>query len=218
MQKDVKRILGYSSIAHAGYLLVAIIAHGKSASTIPSGDVGFSTTAYYLLSYSVMTIGAFAIISLVAKSGREKTTLDDLHGLYKREPFAAVMLVIFMASLIGIPPTAGFVGKLLIFNDALSAHLGLLAIVLAINSIISIAYYLAIARAAFIAEEGEEKAVSAPMGTGAFSAAAICGIFVIGLALFASPIVVMMQSDYLTAKTAALKQAPAKVKAVVVQR
>ncbi|HEY3782734.1 MAG TPA: NADH-quinone oxidoreductase subunit N [Fimbriimonadaceae bacterium] len=218
MQKDVKRILGYSSIAHAGYILVAIIAHGKSASSIPAGDIGFSTTAYYLLSYSVMTIGAFAIISLVAKNGREKTTLDDLHGLYKREPFAAVMLVIFMASLIGIPPTAGFVGKLLIFNDALSAHLGVLAIVLAINSIISIAYYLAIARAAFIAEEGEEKAVSSTMGTGAFSAAAICGIFVIGLALFASPIVVMMQSDYLTSQSTALKQLPAKVKSVVVQR
>src|SRR5205085_2348323 len=76
MQKDVKRILGYSSIAHAGYILVAILAHARSVEN-PSlnGDIGFSTTAYYLLSYSVITIGAFAVISLVARKGREHTTL-----------------------------------------------------------------------------------------------------------------------------------------------
>src|SRR5437588_3183219 len=125
MQKDVKRILGYSSIAHAGYILVAVLAHAKSVSNQGSvGLIGFGTTAYYLLAYAVMTIGAFAVISLSAKDGRERTTLDDLHGLYKRDPFAAGALVVFMASLIGVPPTAGFIGKLFIFSDALQAHLG----------------------------------------------------------------------------------------------
>jgi len=188
LQQDVKRILGYSSIAHAGYILVAILAHCKSMQNPAEGEVGYAATAYYLLSYSVMTIGAFAVISLVAKSGREKTTLADLHGLYKREPFAAAALVIFMASLIGIPPTSGFIGKLFIINDALRSNMGWLAIVLAVNSIISIAYYLAIARAAFVAEEDEDKVVLAPMGTGTFSASFLCAVAVFALALFVSPL------------------------------
>jgi NADH-quinone oxidoreductase subunit N len=189
LQKDVKRILGYSSIAHAGYILVAIIAHCKSMQNPVSGEVGYAATAYYLLSYSVMTIGAFAIISLVAKGGRENTTLEDLHGLYKREPFAAVALVIFMASLIGIPPTSGFLGKLFIINDALSANMGWLALVLALNSILSIAYYLAIARAVFVAEENEDRTVQAPMTTGTFSTSFMCAFAVFALAIFANPLI-----------------------------
>ncbi len=191
MQKDVKRILGYSSIAHAGYILVAILAHCKSAHTPLEGDVGYAATAYYLLAYSVMTIGAFAVISLVAKGGREKTKLSDLNGLYQREPFAAVALVIFMASLIGIPPTAGFFGKMLIISDALQGHLGWLALVLAVNSIISIAYYLAIARAAFVAEDVDQKAESAPMGTGTLSTSVVCALAVFALALFMQPLITM---------------------------
>lgn len=187
LQKDVKRILGYSSIAHAGYILVAILAHTKAAS-MGVGNIGFSTTAFYLLSYALMTIGAFAVVSLAAKSGQEKTTLTDLHGLYRRSPFAATMLVIFMASLIGIPPTAGFVGKLLIFQDALQAHLTWLAIILAVNSIISISYYLAIARAAFVADEGAEQAESASMGPGIWSVSAICAAGVFLAVLLINPL------------------------------
>jgi NADH-quinone oxidoreductase subunit N len=192
MQQDVKRILGYSSIAHAGYLLVAILAHCKASQAPTGSDIGYAATAYYLLSYSVMTIGAFAIISLVAKGGTERTALADLHGLYKREPFAAGALVIFMASLIGIPPTSGFLGKLFIINDALQAHLGWLALVLAVNSIISIAYYLAIARAAFVAEDGQERAQAARMGTGVFSASFVCALAVFGVALLAQQIMAIM--------------------------
>jgi len=189
MQKDVKRILGYSSIAHAGYILVAVLAHAKSVSNQGSvGLIGFGTTAYYLLAYAVMTIGAFAVISLSAKDGRERTTLDDLHGLYKRDPFAAGALVVFMASLIGVPPTAGFIGKLFIFSDALQAHLGWLAIILAVNSIISISYYLAIARAAFVADDAEERIVQANMGSGVFSAAGICAVAVFLISVLTGPL------------------------------
>src|SRR5205085_8906122 len=120
--------------------------------------------------------------------GRERTTLDDLHGLYKRDPFAAGALVVFMASLIGVPPTAGFIGKLFIFSDALQAHLGWLAIILAINSIISISYYLAIARAAFVAEETEERSLQPNMGSGVFSAAAICAVAVFLISVLTGPL------------------------------
>lgn len=151
LQKDVKRILGYSSIAHAGYILVAVLAHFKNPEAI-----GIGTVSYYLLAYSLMTVGSFAIITLTAKNGKETTRLEDLNGLWMRSPLAAVALVIFMVSLIGIPPTAGFIGKYMIFQDALSADLTPLAIVLAVNSAISIYYYLGIAAAAFVVEKPSE--------------------------------------------------------------
>jgi NADH-quinone oxidoreductase subunit N len=183
VQKDVKRILAYSSIAHAGYILVALVAHAKMPESIH-----FSTIAYYLLAYSLMTIGAFAVVSLAAKDGKEGTKLEDLHGLWQRAPFAAGTLIVFVASLIGIPPTAGFVGKLQIFIDALNANLVALAIVLAVNSIVSVGYYLAIAKAVFVADKDAEQ-VSAKPGVGLISACAACALGVVLAGVFVKPIV-----------------------------
>jgi NADH-quinone oxidoreductase subunit N len=183
VQKDAKRILAYSSIAHAGYILVAILAHAKMPSTI-----GYGTVAFYLMSYCVMTIGAFAVISLTAKGGKEGTRLEDLHGLWKRSPLAASMLVVFVSSLIGIPPTAGFFGKLYIFRDAMAAGLMPLAIVLAVNSIVSIAYYLSIARAAFVSDEESDRG-SASMNFGLAATCILCGGGVILAGLFVAPII-----------------------------
>jgi len=150
-QKDVKRILGYSSIAQAGYVLVAVLAHSKNPLGVWSG-----TIPYYLLGYTAMTTGAFAVISLNAKDGKEGTGLEELHGLWKRSPFAALALVCFMSSLIGLPPFVGFFGKLWIFTDALKSGMTWLAVVLAINSVISVYYYLGIARAALTSDDVEE--------------------------------------------------------------
>lgn len=183
VQKDVKRILGYSSIAHAGYILVAVLAHFKDES-----HVGINTVVFYLLSYSLMTIGAFAVISLSAKSGKEVTGIESLHGLWRRSPLAAWSLVIFMASLVGVPPMAGFVGKFLIFSDAVSAGLTPLAIVLAFNSILSIYYYLGIAKAAFVSEEDETPARSGSMNLGLASACVFCAAGVIACTLFFTPL------------------------------
>ncbi len=181
VQKDVKRILAYSSIAHAGYILVALLAHAKDPV-----KVGYDATVYYLLSYSLMTIGAFAVVSMSARGGREQTGLNSLHGLWKRSPLAAVALLVFMFSLVGIPPTAGFVGKLLIFNDALTANMTPLAVALAINSILSIYYYVGIAKAAFVDEE--DAVTSRPMGFGLVSACALCAVGVVACAVFFTPI------------------------------
>lgn len=183
VQKDVKRILGYSSVANAGYILVGVLAHVAEPETI-----GLSTTLYYLLAYSLMTLGAFATISLAAKDGKEGTRLQDLHGLYKRAPFAVVCLVIFIVSLIGIPPSAGFLGKLLIFNDALSAGLPVLAIALAINSVISVFYYLGILHAAFVGEEGAVKTYSTKPGFGLNFAVFACAVGVFAATFAASAI------------------------------
>ncbi len=183
VQKDVKRILGYSSVANAGYMLIAVIAHGKDL------RLGTNTIVFFLLSYTLMTVGAFAVISLSAKNGTEGTKLEDLNGLWKRSPFAAISLVVFMASLIGLPPTAGFVGKFLIFFDALRTGLTPLAIFLAINSIISVYYYLGIARAAFVADSAEPESKPAKLPAGVTGVCAICLVGVFCTAIFYSPLV-----------------------------
>lgn len=186
VQKDVKRILGYSSVANAGYLLVGIIAYGQNLS------VGHTAVLYFLLSYVLMTIGAFAVVSLLARSGRESTQLSDLNGLWRRSPFVAFALVVFMASLIGIPPTAGFVGKFLIFFDALRSHLWPLAVVLAVNSIISIYYYLAIARAVFVADSDEDAEAPPKISRAVTGVCAVCVVGVFGAVLFFTPLMSML--------------------------
>lgn len=182
VQKDVKRVLGYSSIAHAGYMLVAILAHYKDPLAVPQ----LTSLTYYLLSYSLMTIGAFAVVSMLAKNGKETTRMSDLYGLYKRAPWASGLLVLFCVSLIGIPPTSGFVGKFLIFQDALKAGLTPLAIVLAINSVISVYYYLGIMRAVFVADDGSKAGVSPRWNAGLSATMAICsiGVVVAGIGVY----------------------------------
>ncbi|MFN8218860.1 MAG: NADH-quinone oxidoreductase subunit N [Fimbriimonadales bacterium] len=181
-QKDVKRILGYSGIAHAGYLLVGLLAHFRAPERGGLGPVTF-----YLLSYSLMTIGAFAVISMVAKGGKEGTRLADLHGLWKRQPLAAGALILFVASLIGIPATAGFAGKFQIFLGAIDANLTTLAVVLALNSVLSIAYYLQIGVAAFVSEE-DEGAGSATLNPGLRSTLTLCAAGVLAVGILVSPV------------------------------
>jgi len=172
-QKDVKRALGYSSIANAGYILVALLAHYKSPDS-----VSLNTTIFYLVSYSVMTLGAFAVITLTAEKGKEGTRFQDLNGLWKKSPYAAGALVIFCASLVGVPPTAGFFGKWFIFADALKADLLPLAIVLAVNSAVSAYYYLGIVRSAFV---DDEPAVRAPQGQTNFGLSLACTTCVVAI-------------------------------------
>lgn len=181
VQRDVKRTLGYSSISHGGYLLVALLAHA-----VDPHRIGDFTVLYYLLGYSVMTLGAFAVVSLTAEDGKEGTRLENLRGLMQRSPFAAVCLVVFMMSLVGLPPTVGFVGKLLIFNDALSAGLTSLAVVLAVNSAISSYYYLGIAWAALTRSDAE--AAPRPVSVGARLTCALCVLAVFASALLVSPL------------------------------
>jgi len=132
VQRDAKRMLAYSSIAHAGYLTVGL------ASANATGVAGM---IYYLVAYSLMTVGAFAVLSLMARAG-DATTVDALQGLYRRSPFAAHTMAILLLSLAGIPPTAGFWGKWYLFFAAVEANQWLLAGVLALTSVVGAAYYL----------------------------------------------------------------------------
>ncbi len=146
-QTNVKRLLAYSSIAHAGYLMVAVSAMTGSGTTTNADRYGahasaFSGAIFYLLAYGIMTMGAFGVLIWLTRRGKDVQTLDDLAGIIKTDPPAAYLMLIFMLSLGGIPPTMGFMGKWFIFYATLQAGQGWLALCLAVASIISIYYYL----------------------------------------------------------------------------
>jgi NADH-quinone oxidoreductase subunit N len=112
LQRDAKRMLAYSSIAHAGYLTVGLVS---------ANATGVAGMIYYLVAYSLMTVGAFAVLGLMARAG-DATTVDALQGLYRRSPFAAHTMAILLLSLAGIPPTAGFWGKWYLFFAAVESE------------------------------------------------------------------------------------------------
>lgn len=131
-QKNIKRMLAYSSIAHAGYALVGFV----------TGD--FAPVAFYMLAYSIMSLGAFAVIQLLARAGDQKTEIADYAGIGFETPALSFSLAIFLLSLGGIPPTAGFMSKFFVFKTTWDAapHYRWLVIAAVVNSIISIYYYL----------------------------------------------------------------------------
>ena len=143
LQTNVKRLLGYSSIAHAGYVMVALTA---------ASQVGVAAAMFYLVSYALMNIGAFAVISHVASRNERYVKLEDLAGLGRREPATAALLAIFVFSLIGVPLTGGFFGKFYVFEAALNSHLVWLTVIGLINSAIAAYYYLKIIVAIYMQE------------------------------------------------------------------
>jgi NADH-quinone oxidoreductase subunit N len=134
-QTNIKRMLAYSSIAHAGYLLVALVA---------ANQLGAVSLLYYLLAYTIMNIGAFAVVILVGRKKDSYLNIYDYAGLGFQYPGLAATMAIFMFALAGIPPTAGFVGKFYIFSAAVQAGYIWLAIIGVMNSLVSVYYYLRI--------------------------------------------------------------------------
>jgi NADH-quinone oxidoreductase subunit N len=158
VQQNVKRLLAYSSIAHAGYLLVAFAA-GK--------QVGISAAIFYTAAYAAMNVGAFAVISHFASAGEKYVTLDDYAGLGRRSPLLAAILTIFLLSLIGIPVTGGFFAKFYVFSAALQSNLVGLTIIGVINSAIAAYYYLRVIVYMYMRDErGEVPVARIPAGLG----------------------------------------------------
>ena len=147
VQQNVKRLLAYSSIAHAGYLLVAFAA-------LP--DNGIPAAMFYTASYAAMNVGAFAVVSHIAGAGERYVTLDDYAGLGRRSPLLAATLTIFLLSLIGIPMTGGFFAKFYVFSAALQANLVGLTIIGVLNSAVGAYYYLRIIVVMYMREAREE--------------------------------------------------------------
>lgn len=166
VQTNIKRMLAYSSIAHAGYLLVAFAA---------AGQAGVSAAIFYTAAYGAMNVGAFAVITHFARAGERYVTLDDYAGLGRRSPALAAALSIFLLSLIGIPITGGFFAKFYIFTAAFQSHLTGLVIVGVINSAIAAYYYLRVLVVMYMREPREEAALP-PVPTAMTAAVAACAL------------------------------------------
>jgi NADH-quinone oxidoreductase subunit N len=162
-QQNVKRMLAYSSVVHMGYVLVGLLAGGAS---------GRSAVVFYLVAYAAVTLGAFGVIASFSDAKGEPQQLADLRGLGYRHPFRAGALAVFLFSLAGIPPTAGFIGKFGIFYAAIKAGYVLLALIGVLASLISLYYYLRPVIALFMAEE--EAPVRHPGGLHEHAALAVC--------------------------------------------
>jgi NADH-quinone oxidoreductase subunit N len=167
VQTNVKRLLAYSSIAHAGYLLVAFAITGADNSV-----AGISAAMFYTASYAAMNVGAFAVVSHFASAGERYVTLEDYEGLGRSSPLLAATLTIFLLSLIGIPMTGGFFAKFYVFSAAMRANLIWLTLVGVVNSAIGAYYYLRIVVVMYMRESRKQIAVT-PVSVGLGMALAI---------------------------------------------
>lgn len=147
VQTSLKRMLAYSSIAHSGYMAVALAAISSKGASLPLGSVLF-----YVLSYSIVSLGAFGILMWLESEKNDNLQLDDLAGLAKKHPWAAVGLTVFMFSFSGMPPTVGFISKFFVFSAAIQANLVGLVIIGVIGSSISLYYYLRVVVRMFMNE------------------------------------------------------------------
>ena len=152
-QTNVKRLLAYSSISHVGYVLLALVAWDEKTGTL--SDTAKTGIAFYLFAYLFMTAGAFAILIVLRQKGLIGEELEDLNGLYQRSPSAAVLLLIFMLSLAGIPPTAGFMGKYFIFLSLIETHHPVLAVFAVLYIVPALYYYFRIVVHAWLEAPGE---------------------------------------------------------------
>jgi len=173
VQDNVKRLLAYSSIAHAGYLLVAFAA-------LPNN--GIPAAMFYTVAYAAMNVGAFAVVSHFAGAGERYVTVEDYAGLGRRSPLLAATLTIFLLSLIGIPITGGFFAKFYVFSAALQANLVGLTIIGVLNSAVGAYYYLRIIVMMYM-REAREPAPLAPIPFGVSAALAISALATIYLGI-----------------------------------
>jgi NADH-quinone oxidoreductase subunit N len=168
LQDNVKRLLAYSSIAHAGYILIGVVAAGTIRAAVPREAEllradALGAVLYYLLGYTLATAGAFAVLSICAKDRREPTKVSDLNGFARRSPGLALGFLVCVLSLVGIPPTAGFFGKLYLFKLAVQAGLWPLAVIGVLTSVAAAYYYLRLLVAVYMREaESDDVAVAVP--------------------------------------------------------
>jgi len=175
-QTNVKRMLAYSSIAHAGYLLVGLIA---------GGSAGKAAVLFYLVAYGVTNLGAFGLLAALGSQDRPHDEVRDFAGLGRERPGAAALMTVFLLSLGGFPPTVGFISKWYIFNAALQEHLVSqqsnllwLAIIGVLTSVVAVFFYLRIVVMMYMTEE------KAPGGRPTFSAFATAGLLLAVIAVF----------------------------------
>jgi NADH-quinone oxidoreductase subunit N len=181
-QTNLKRMLAYSSIAHAGYILVGLAA---------GSELGTGAVLFYLFAYAFMNVGAFAVLIAVGRlqdSARDGETLDGLTGLVARKPGLAVVMALFMLSLAGVPPLVGFLAKLYVFSAAVQAGLIWLAVFGVINSVISAYYYLRVVVVMFMKEGERAEGTQAPVCLALQVGLGVAAVAIVLLGLWPAPI------------------------------
>ena len=184
VQNNVKRMLAYSSIAHAGYAMVGFIGAGMATSAAKR-DEAITSVAFYMLTYAVTNLGAFAIVTLLGQKNDRRTEFEDYNGIGFSAPVLSFTLSLFMLSLLGLPLTAGFMGKVLVFRPALEAGdalLTLLVVIAVINTAISAYYYLRLIVVMFFRERVSEwVAPKIPAVLATVLVITVAGVFYLGL-------------------------------------
>jgi NADH-quinone oxidoreductase subunit N len=179
-QTNVKRMLAYSSIAHAGFILTGLTA---------AGSPGIRAALFYLVAYAAMTIGAFGTVMLVSRSGEERTRLRDYAGLARTNPVAAALMTLFLLSLAGIPPTAGFIAKVNVFAAAIGAGHWPLALIGVVLSVAAAFFYLRVIVFMYMQEPADDDALGAPEPSGVGAVLAIPAAATLLLGIFPGLIV-----------------------------
>ena len=170
-QDDVKRLLAYSSIAHAGFVLVGVAAGNQE---------GISGAMFYLVAYAAMILGAFGVVILVSRVGEQRTSLRSYRGLARRSPVLAGLLTIFLLSLAGIPPVAGFIAKVLVFQAAVDAGLEWLVIVAVLASVVAAFFYIRVLVLCYMQDPDPQPAEAVAEGAPGF-AVAVAAVVTVGL-------------------------------------
>jgi NADH-quinone oxidoreductase subunit N len=204
-QRNVKRMLAYSSIAHTGYMLAGFAAYQATQGFGDGSDeLGVSSVLYYLLAYTFMNIGAFAVISWIQHRGRGME-LDDFNGLGAAHPFPAVAMTVFLVSLMGIPPTIGFYAKYYVIVALIDADFLWLALAIVVMSAVSAFFYLRVVAVMYFQDGSESpRRFSTPL-LNAGIAIMVVGVIVLGL--FSSPLV-DLANDWTTALNVVATTAP----------
>jgi len=183
-QSNVKRLLAYSSISHAGYMLLGLIAGNAT---------GIKGIAVYVMVYTFMNLGAFMVLVALRRKGIIGEDLDDLAGLMRKSPGYALLMLIFVLSLAGIPPTAGFWGKYYIFLSLIETHHYTLAVIATLYVAVAIYYYFRIVRSIFIRDVTEQAPLSTSLGLRV--ALAVSGILTLTIGIYPQPFLQLAQTS-----------------------
>lgn len=178
-QNNVKRMLAYSSIAHAGYLLMAVAAVGVSGEGI--NTAAGQGVGIYMLAYMFTNIGAFAVVQALENSDGSGTDITDFNGLFNSKPLIALAMAVFMLSLVGIPLTGGFIGKLMIFNTAVQSNLIVLAVIGVLTSVVSAFYYMRVVVGMFLRDGDGSDAPGATLSVTLVIYASMAGVLITGI-------------------------------------
>jgi NADH-quinone oxidoreductase subunit N len=191
LQDNVKRMLAYSSIAHAGYMLMGLIAVGAAGEDYMTLRYGMTSVVLYLLVYTFANMGAFGLVTMLRRQDIIGDKIEDFRGLWRTNPLITAAMVIFLLSLAGIPATAGFVGKWWLFGAAIKADYAWLAVIAVLNTAISLYYYIRVAVAMCIeSAEGRER-VPVPVGVGL--AVGLAAFFTLLIGLYPQPFIKLAQ-------------------------